>query len=592
MMKSIKLSILGLFLYSCMMQPLAGATLSDVLSQDVESGKISAIESIYLQGLALKGTEYLPQEYQQAADKPIKCGFGIITDVLSNWDRFSADQQQALISLISRPEMEQSYVTPSGHFMIHYDTSGKNMPLPYEDNDQSGIPDYIESAGRIADSVYTIEVDQMGYDAPPVDDYMGSQYDIYIVNLQSVYGYTEPEHSVGGNRWTSYIQLDNNYEHTPTKGLDALRVTMAHEYFHAIQMGIVVHGDPNTYEFDDLFIMEASSTWMEDGVFDGINDYYYYLNSFFRSTNQRFDLVNQQHEYGLCLWFHFLEAKFSDRISRGETVKRTWEALRDYQGLLAIDMMLYEMGMTFRDALTEFYAWNYLTGSRAYPELFYPEGAYYPQIQPDKTFTFNSDTVISQSVYPTASRYYVNSTQNESIAIIPVNIDNYQNETLSSFVLNLSNDNYWPGFTDIETGKQMKISGKEGQEDIWNVAAVVWLPGEEPEIIIARSGEETVENTRAIYPNPFQPAVHYIATIPFPLKEAAWVSCYVVTSSGHLVWSQERYFNDDMIDENGTALFLWNGENTLGNPVSSGVYLCFVQVDEKQVLKTPIVILR
>ena len=48
-----------------------------------------------------------------------------------------------------------------------------------------------------------------------------------------------------------------------------MRVTAAHEFFHAVQFG---------YDyFEDVWLMEASSAWVEDEIFDDIDDNRQYL---------------------------------------------------------------------------------------------------------------------------------------------------------------------------------------------------------------------------------------------------------------------------------------------------------------------------
>ena len=64
--------------------------------------------------------------------------------------------------------------------------------------------------------------------------------------------------------------LDNDYARQyGTAPIDALRVTAAHEFFHAIQFAYDVG--------EDLWFMEGSATWVEDEVYDAINDNYQFL---------------------------------------------------------------------------------------------------------------------------------------------------------------------------------------------------------------------------------------------------------------------------------------------------------------------------
>ena len=164
----------------------------------------------------------------------------------------------------------------------------------------------------------------------------------------------------------------------------------------------------------------------EDAVFDNINDYYYYLNSFFQYTNKRFDYMNGSYEYGACVWFHYLETKYQYTGGPGHMVKSIWESLVNYSSINAIDVALRSAGSTFFDDLVEFYAWNFFTGSRADPDHYYPEGAFYPEMHMDGRYIFSSDTAISQSIYPTAARFYRFTLPSQSdVAFIPVNLNSY-----------------------------------------------------------------------------------------------------------------------------------------------------------------------
>ena len=55
-------------------------------------------------------------------------------------------------------ELDTFYITPDSTFMIHYDTSGVLIPEDMSDDNNNGIPNYIESIGIAADSakfIYT-----------------------------------------------------------------------------------------------------------------------------------------------------------------------------------------------------------------------------------------------------------------------------------------------------------------------------------------------------------------------------------------------------------------------------------------------------
>ncbi|MCH7733225.1 MAG: hypothetical protein IIB44_12085, partial [Candidatus Marinimicrobia bacterium] len=120
-------------------------------------------------------------------------------------------------------------------------------------------------------------------------------------------GYVQPENPANNdgnnensevteeNAFTSYMVLRNNYEgfydvsniYGPISEFEAVQVSVAHEFFHSIQFG---------YDgWEAVWLLEATATWMEDEVFDDVNDNYQYLLPWFQdpkvSLNRDSDLI-------------------------------------------------------------------------------------------------------------------------------------------------------------------------------------------------------------------------------------------------------------------------------------------------------------
>ena len=73
-------------------------------------------------------------------------------------------------------------------------------------------------------------------------------------------------------RLHGYLVLDNDYspfEFPGTKPIQDLQVTFAHEYNHILQFGYDAFQDP--------WFAESTATWMEDQVYNGIDDYLRYV---------------------------------------------------------------------------------------------------------------------------------------------------------------------------------------------------------------------------------------------------------------------------------------------------------------------------
>ncbi len=128
---------------------------------------------------------------------------------------------------------------------------------------------------QVMEGAWTREVDQMGYRAPAADGAAGgdARFDVYLadVSSQGYYGYCVPEAQVAGQQYLAqaYCILDNDMLSFPMDPVSSLRVTAAHEFFHAIQFNIDAA--------EDKWWMEASATWIEEQVAGDVNDNRQYL---------------------------------------------------------------------------------------------------------------------------------------------------------------------------------------------------------------------------------------------------------------------------------------------------------------------------
>jgi len=367
----------------------------------------------------------LPAEWRALLTEQLKCGTTHYLHAASNADKLSSVERQILFQLGSRPYLgpnAQSVVSPSGRFRVHYTTIGPDA-ISSEDTNRDGVPDYAWEAALAFETSYEVIVEQLGYRSPPSDGGVdGPEYDVYLRDL-NVYGQTTFENAIPqtpNNDYTSFIEVHKSFQGGfYTYGLEALRVTAAHEFFHAVQFAY-------NYRQEDEFFFEASSTWMEDVVYNDVNDYYQYLPRFFREISVAFNLRNGWHEYGLALWNHMLTKKFGVNV-----VRRAWEHTLDFPVVRskenspsAMDLALAEEGTNFNDTLLEFAIWNYFTGSRA-DDRYYTEGAQYPDnLKFSGTFTFSADTVFQATTGALSQNYFRfnDVTNGAQVVIISVNL--------------------------------------------------------------------------------------------------------------------------------------------------------------------------
>jgi hypothetical protein len=344
------------------------------------------LDSLYAKFIRIRSTDkdriVKPVEID-IADR--KCGFGIVSDVTRNLRNFTPEQRSVLAKILQRPEKDTSIVSPSGFFRIHYDRTGNEAPNynPTLTADENAM-----QVALAADSAYNFEVNFLGYPPPPSDNGEGGDglYDIYITTAGGFYGFTQPESFLGGQKYSSHIQIHYAYPHGSfyTEGLSAMRVTVAHEMHHAIQIGNYT-GDKTDI---DLFFYEITSTSMEEFVYDDVNDYYAYMHSYFNNPGKPLGRSQTSSDgYDLAIWNIFLRDNFDYNI-----IKRQWELLPQMRALNAIAASLSERESTFGSELNKFGIWTFFTDYRAVAGEYFEEAEAYPKIRSITTIDFHSNS--------------------------------------------------------------------------------------------------------------------------------------------------------------------------------------------------------
>ncbi len=138
------------------------------------------------------------------------------------------------------------------------------------------MPDYVDNALRILNRVHRTYVDA-GYKRPRGDGARGGgsdQVDVYLgdIDADGLYGYCASDEDRQGapfDRW-AYCVLDDDYANiSANTSIENLQVTAAHEYFHAVQYA---------YDYlEDGWFLEATAAWVEDEMYDGVDDNRQYL---------------------------------------------------------------------------------------------------------------------------------------------------------------------------------------------------------------------------------------------------------------------------------------------------------------------------
>ncbi len=265
------------------------------------------------------------------------------------------------------------------HFCVHWVAKGIDAP-DLRDSDGDRVPNFVEQVLRIAEEVHEIENEQLGWREPKSDGKLGGgvgKTDIYLAQMGAgLFGYTAPdpgqatkEHPIP-RRLHGYLLLDNDYsafEFPGTKPVEDLRVTLAHEYNHIIQFGYDAYQDP--------WFAEATATWMEDLVYDEIDDYLRYMRRWVKLWDTPLTTSSIK-EYGSAVWNQWLAERYGAPI-----VRRAWaEAIHARPGgfsVAAYDAAIRAAGRSdfahdfahFAAAVAEWGTGEGFSESRRYPDM-------------------------------------------------------------------------------------------------------------------------------------------------------------------------------------------------------------------------------
>ncbi|MCS6836709.1 MAG: SH3 domain-containing protein [Anaerolineae bacterium] len=151
-------------------------------------------------------------------------------------------------------------------FVVHYTTKGEHATTEA----------YAQAAAEALEESFSIQIDRMGWPLPPPDCGEGGdeRFDLYLLNLEGVFGYAQSEVQVGDNPFTpqveqyastSHLVVENDMEGYSDDPLGAMRATIAHELHHNIQF---------SFDFGDAYggPAEWGAVWMETQVYPDEED--------------------------------------------------------------------------------------------------------------------------------------------------------------------------------------------------------------------------------------------------------------------------------------------------------------------------------
>ena len=300
-----------------------------------------------------------------------------LRDVFMSRDRLGFFDSVRADVLLARPT--DGYQDPGGdgyhgrsaeicgkRLCVHYALHGDDAPRRMR---------WVHRTLRVMASVWDFEIDQFGMRRPPSDGTRGGdgRFDVYLADLgnRGLFGYCTPEARVPHERFSAsgYCVLDNDFSPSQygAPARSSLKVTAAHEFFHAIQFG---------YDFrEDPWLLESTATWMEDQYADGSNDNRRYLKyGSVRRPGVSLDTFSNTRytQYGNWAFWEYL----SERYGRG-IVRDVWQRA-DARGDAADDYSVQALRqvLAHRGGLAQTLA-SYAAANLD-PARHYEEGTHWP----------------------------------------------------------------------------------------------------------------------------------------------------------------------------------------------------------------------
>jgi hypothetical protein len=210
--------------------------------------------------------------------------------------------------------------------------------------------------------------------------------------------------------------LDDDYARTQYPSntpVGNLRVTSAHEFFHAVQFAYDWREDP--------WLMESTSTWIEDELYDSVNDNRFYLARSSMSAPARpLDSSAGLYVYGNWIWWRYLTERYPDDAGTGlpVLVRDVWDRA-DNSGaggtysMAALSEALSARGLQLSRTFAEFSGQNRVPVDQS--TGLYEEGDTYPTSPLSATYALDGDSQ-PRVVRTTASLAHLTST---TVSFVP-----------------------------------------------------------------------------------------------------------------------------------------------------------------------------
>jgi hypothetical protein len=536
-------------------------------AQELNRAQLDSVYNLYTYLRGVSSSNELKKQIE--IDPAIrKCGMGLVEEIKSNLSSFTIEQQAVFSKILQRPSLPNTLISPNGFFIIHYAITGTDA-IGYD----------VNLLAQALDSSYNFEVNYLGYPPPPADGVEGGdgRYDVYVRNLGNLYGQTTSESKVGASNWTSFLEIDNDFAGFFTQGINAARVTVAHEFHHAIQMGNYAPGNGSSaIRSSDTYFYEITSTSMEEFVYSSVNDYYAYMADYFRNPERPIPLNNG---YNLAIWNIFLKDNFGFGV-----IKRQWEMMPTTVALNAINQSIIEKSSNFGFELNTFGIWTYFTSNRSITGKYFEEAVNYPLITPTTTVTFSTQSQkYDMTVGPTGNYFLkINLPSSDGTLFSIISNSDVQQAISNS---NQTFDFSYSIYSDINSGNKIlnnkySVTFSRENQTFWNNTGIL------NDIIVYGDSSFTIPNIEKevfSYPAPFRYSTDNGTGITIAFQSNASsnneLDFNVYTSAMNLVYIGKLPIGRSYSKNSKNYFeFTWNALDNNKDYLASGVYVFFIKV--------------
>jgi len=333
-------------------------------------------------------------------------------------------------------------------FINSIENSDRNTPPSYDAvNSSSNFKIfYTESettenfAIKAADILENVrdELINLGYNEAVYE--ADGKYHIYIIERScGSYGINKP-YNDGTER--TFIEIDNDFSNNNcgageplyfTTGTQAQKITLAHEFFHAVQR---TYRQPTT--LSSVFLFESTATWIEDIIYPNINDYIYWVDIFFDNLDTEIDDTDG---YSIAFYGHYL----SSEISNNTIIREIWEEFEHTSNALtSIDNILNDnYSIDFTNTWVDFCSRNFFNNeyNNMNNDFYFHEDQIYTEpitVSANNIINLNSNKSISGSI----SNKQINLFSYESSSNLAISLEDIGGNLYAKYIITSDNNSH------------------------------------------------------------------------------------------------------------------------------------------------------